>query len=140
MVGLVVWNTVALDNRVSHAERRAHGMTDALTVLSDPRAQAADLVSDTRPLTRLIAAYVPGRQEMSIIGRGIPAPAGGHVDGVWLVSPGGGTTYVGSFLPDAGTVALSFYVDLRAFNALIVTDEEGGPGARPGKIRWATEL
>jgi hypothetical protein len=115
---------------------------DAMTVLSDKQAQTVDLVRRPapHPFTRLLAAYVPGRQEMSIIGRGVPDPSGGNVYRVWLVSPGR-YQLVGSFRPEDGLVALSFYVDLTAYSGLLVSEEQGPPQSQPaGKTRWATRL
>ncbi|MFN2545110.1 MAG: anti-sigma factor domain-containing protein [Actinomycetota bacterium] len=145
VVGLVTWNTVALNGRVDHLQNRENGITGAFRVVSDPQSKTVALDNrrtvTQRPPTRLTAAYVPGREEMSVMGTGVPEPQDGHVYRVWLAGANGTSTYVGDFLPDEGLVAIYFYVDLTGYAALLITEEEGAPAGRPtGVTRWATEL
>ena len=141
-VGLATWNTVALDNRVSRAEDREQRMAGALNVATDPQAQTVQLDSKRlRPRKRLTAAYVPGRQEMSIFGSEVPDPRAGDVYRLWLIRPGGATSFVGSFHPDGGIVVLRFQVDLAGYSGMLISEEGGPIGREPaGTIRWATRL
>jgi hypothetical protein len=142
VAGLVSWNAVALNHRVSRAEDRAHGVADAITVAADPLSRTVSFDNRRVPqTTRLIAAYVPGREEMSVMGTGVPDPEEGDVYRVWLLSPGNPSTLVGQFVPDEGIVALPFYIDLAGYSALIITEERGEPRSEPsGPVRWATPL
>jgi Anti-sigma-K factor rskA len=141
-VGLATWNTIALDNRVSGAEKRERGLTSALQLVSDPRVRTVPVRPRTAPrATNFIAAYVPGRQEMSVVGSGIPEPKPGYTYRLWLVQPGGIAQPVGDFHPDSGVVALYFQVDLAGYTGMLITEEGGPAHARPGGvIRWATDF
>jgi hypothetical protein len=142
VVGLATWNTVALDNRVSSAEQRERKLAGAMQLVADPMSRKVPLGPRRAPrATRLIAAYVPGREEMSVVGSGIPEPGSGHVYRLWLVHPGGSTRWVGDFHPDSGFVALYFYVDLAGYSGMLISEENGPTGPQPaGTVRWATAL
>ena len=141
-IGLATWNTIALDNRVSGAEKRESRLTGALQLVSDPRAKMVPVRPQTASrATNLIAAYVPGRQEMSVVGSGIPQPKPGHTYRLWLVQPGGIAQPAGDFHPDSGFVALYFQVDLAGYSGMLITEEGGPAQGRPGgTIRWATDF
>jgi hypothetical protein len=147
MVGFATWNTVALNHRVSRTETTQANFARVVSVISDPRSKTVPLGEReiTTPPARanILGAYVPGQEEMSITGTAIPDPAPGHVYRLWLVQPGGASTFAGAFLPEEGFVALFFSVDLAAYSGMLITDEdESTPIQRgpTGHVRWATEL
>jgi hypothetical protein len=145
MVGVVTWNTVALNGRVSRTERREHVFADAMNVATNPQSKTVQLVSHTtpiRPTPRFVAAYVPGEQQMSIFGSRIPEPASGRTYRLWLIRPGGASEFVGDFHPEDGIVVLTFAVDLAGYSGMLISEEETGTRqAHPsGVTRWASTL
>jgi hypothetical protein len=142
VVGLFSWNTIALNGRVARFENRERRIAGAFQVVSDPASKTVNVSPRRAPnATRLIAAYVPGREEMSILGTGVPDPQTGEVYRIWLLEHDGGNVLAGEFIPESGLVAFLFTTDLTGYRAMLITEEEGpSEGAPNGPIRWATEL
>ena len=81
----------------------------------------------------------PGLEEIYLRGSGIPSPPDGSTYRLWAISPSGGATYIGDFVPMAGAILLGIAIDPTAVDHLLITLEPAGsdPGEPGQPAPWA---
>ena len=81
----------------------------------------------------------PGLEEIYLRGSGVPSPPDGSTYRLWAISPSGGATYIGDFVPVAGAILLGIAIDPTAVDHLLITLEPAGsdPGEPGQPAPWA---
>ena len=97
---------------------------------ADPDAEVIDY-GDAEEVT------APGLEEIYLRGSGVPSPPDGSTYRLWAISPSGGATYIGDFVPVAGAILLGIAIDPNAVESLLDHARAGrlGSGRRPDSPR-----
>jgi hypothetical protein len=129
--------TAMLATQVSEAEGFQNALAAGYETLADPRSESVDMAPDSEQVY-LFVTYVPGTDEMVLMGTNLPAPEEGEVYRLWGLD-GESSTLLTEFVPDDdGLVAIELTGNVEAYDHLVCDTVEQGeePSQAPGPTIW----